>query len=675
MKHGFLFGKVILAPVLVLLVLMAVAGGQIVASLDLRSDVRKIDNIQIDMRANIEAIVLIHEAEVALRLFQANERQNGQNGPPPDIRARLGHEAERILSLAEGFNAPAGGLTDKAQTDRELLRNYAKLLEQLSHSQSSSVYYEEIEHLHGLLAARLKKNDQALHMALAETSASARLEAEAAMPAAILLTIIGAMTALAASLAITQSLLNSFGRLAGAMRGLVRGDEKAASADVRLGQEFSEVSEALDLFRRAILERQTALAALAQSEEGLQNVLDAAPVPLALTRLTEGKVIYANQHCRNLFKVDGTGEGLDVRQFYANPDDRGRFVEQLRRHGKIIGAEVLMKRADGEDRLMLVSAVTLSYRGETALVLGYSDITEHQRILAKLQESEERLRLIVETAPVPLVLTKIADDTVLYVNRLAQELFRVPKDSDVLGHPASDYWVDPASREKMKEMLKAEGGRLHNVEARLKRSDGSWFWASMSADSTEFKGDAVLLVSVDDITGRKEMEDELRRHATTDTLTGIANRRHFIDVAEREFARAKRYGHALSIVLLDIDDFKRVNDEHGHLAGDKVVQAVARICKSALREIDHLGRTGDEEFAMLLPETDGDKAFQAAERIRASIEAALLDLEGLVAHISVTASAGVAAMGGEDKGFDQTLARANQALGRSKLAGRNRVSI
>ncbi|MBF0269995.1 MAG: diguanylate cyclase [Alphaproteobacteria bacterium] len=674
MKHGFLFGKVILAPVLVLLVLIAIAGGQIVASLDLRNDVRKIDKIQIDMRANIEAIVLIHEAEVAFRLFQASERQDGQNGPPPDIRAKLIHESERLLTLAEGFNAPAGGMSDNAQTDRELIKNYAKLLEQLSHSQSSPVYYDEIEHLHGLLAARLKKNDQAHHMALAETSTSARLEAEAALPAAILLTIVGVMTALAASLAITQSLLNSFGRLAGAMRGLARGDDKAASVDVRLGQEFAEVSQALDLFRRAILERQTALAALAESEEGLKNILDAAPVPLALTRLAEGKVVYANQRCRDLFKVTGSGEGLDVRQFYANPEDRARFVEQLRRHGKVVGAEVAMKLADGDVRSMLVSAITLSYRGETVLVLGYSDVTEHRLIMARLQESEEKLRLIVETAPVPLVLTKVADDTVLYVNRLAQDLFRVPKDSSVLGHPASDYWVDPASREKMKDMLKAEGGRLHNVEARLKRSDGSWFWASMSAASTEFKGEAVLLVSVDDITSRKEMEDELRRSATTDPLTGVANRRHFIDVAEREFARAKRYGHALSLVLLDIDGFKGVNELHGHLAGDKVLQAVALICKSGLREIDHLGRTGGEEYAVLLPETDGEKAFQAAERIRVSIKEARLDLEGLAAPIAISASAGVAAMAGEDKGFDQMLSRASQALGRSKQGGRDRVT-
>jgi len=294
-------------------------------------------------------------------------------------------------------------------------------------------------------------------------------------------------------------------------------------------------------------------------------------------------------------------------------------------------------------------------------------------MMSRLSDSEERLRVIVEATPVPLVLTRIEDDSLIYVNRNTLELFHIQEGVDVIGTPASDFWVDPAERAKMKEALAANQGKLRNMEARLKRPDGSWFWALLSATSTEFKGAPVLLVSVEDITRRKELEEELRRHATTDFLTGIANRRHFIDMAEREFSRARRYGHPLTVVMLDIDRFKRINDNFGHPVGDKVVRAMASICQNALREIDHLGRMGGEEFAILLPETDLDKAVQVAERVRESVTVARIEMEGDAPPILFTTSSGVAAISLQDKEFDQMLSRADRALYEAKKAGRNCV--
>jgi diguanylate cyclase (GGDEF)-like protein len=107
-----------------------------------------------------------------------------------------------------------------------------------------------------------------------------------------------------------------------------------------------------------------------------------------------------------------------------------------------------------------------------------------------------------------------------------------------------------------------------------------------------------------DITERKLLEEELRRQAHVDYLTGVYNRRHFMERAEQELSRAHRYGKPLSMLMLDIDHFKLINDRYGHKVGDTVLKAVADLSHATFRDVDILGRLGGEEFAVLLPETD-----------------------------------------------------------------------
>jgi diguanylate cyclase (GGDEF)-like protein/PAS domain S-box-containing protein len=674
MSQRKLIGKLLLAPALVLLVLLVVAAGQIITSRDLLGAVRSIDGLQIALRVNGEAAERRHEAGEALQAYLAVQPGKEGDAALAAAKDRLLHGIDRLLGIAAEMR-PAGNFADEIRTDKELIGNYAGLLKQLSESLDAPSLVRDAARTGALVERRLKERDQAFHAALAERSSVARAEAEAAIPIVVLLTVIGAMAALAGSLVTTQGLATSLGRLAEAMRKLARGEADAGSATASLGNEFSDIAEALELFQRAALEKRAALAALAESEEGLKRVLDAAPSPLALTRPAEGKLVYANRHCRELFKVDMPTEGMDVKQFYANPADRERFVEQIRLRGELHDFEVTMRRADGADRLLLVSAVPLNYRGETVIVLGYKDITESRAMVEQLKESEEKLRVIVETTPVPLVLTRLSDDTLLYVNKLTLELFRIPEGVQVVGQPASDFWADPSGRERMKAALFEGQGHLGNFETRLKRPDGTWFWARLSAASTLFQGEDVLLVAVEDITRRRELEDELRLHATTDFLTGIANRRHFIDLAEREFSRARRYGHALSVLMLDVDRFKRINDSFGHPVGDEVVKAVAATCRQALREIDHLGRMGGEEFAILLPETSREMAAQVAERVREAVDSASVTVDGLAEPLRFTASIGLACLNAEVTAFDQMLMQADRALYKAKQAGRNCVRM
>lgn len=174
-----------------------------------------------------------------------------------------------------------------------------------------------------------------------------------------------------------------------------------------------------------------------------------------------------------------------------------------------------------------------------------------------------------------------------------------------------------------------------------------------------------------DITARKRTERELRELSQIDPLTGVANRRFFFQRANEEFERARRFGRALSLVMLDIDHFKVVNDRWGHAAGDRVLRALCENCAQLLRKVDLLARVGGEEFAVLLPDTDLEGAWQLAERLR--LGAAARSVPEGSETIRFTVSAGVATLLPADSALDEVLRRADRALYEAKAAGRNRT--
>lgn len=169
-----------------------------------------------------------------------------------------------------------------------------------------------------------------------------------------------------------------------------------------------------------------------------------------------------------------------------------------------------------------------------------------------------------------------------------------------------------------------------------------------------------------------ELNEHLNRLARTDSLTGCASRRHFQACLETELVRAGRYGRECSLLLIDIDFFKQINDRHGHAAGDEALRHFVQIVRQQLRSQDELGRLGGEEFAVLLPETGLANAIAAAERIRCAVEAAPLRFGGV--QIPLTASFGVACRESPAESADALLQRADTALYAAKSGGRNRVA-
>ncbi|MES2013409.1 MAG: PAS domain S-box protein [Pseudomonadota bacterium] len=185
------------------------------------------------------------------------------------------------------------------------------------------------------------------------------------------------------------------------------------------------------------------------------------------------------------------------------------------------------------------------------------------------------------------------------------------------------------------------------------------------------------VASFADITERIRLQEELKNRAEKDFLTGLTNRRHFLELAEAELVRAQRYGNPLSMLMMDIDFFKCINDTYGHKAGDLVLQKLATVCKEVLREIDIVGRLGGEEFSVLLPETGMLRAVEVADRLRQALENAKVFISGADHEADVqlhfTVSVGVAAMLNIDATVDSMLQQADVALYQAKNSGRNKV--
>ena len=184
---------------------------------------------------------------------------------------------------------------------------------------------------------------------------------------------------------------------------------------------------------------------------------------------------------------------------------------------------------------------------------------------------------------------------------------------------------------------------------------------------------AARIRSVLKIAGRQKFlemaNQELLQLASTDPLTHVYNRRHFFTQSNTEFARAKRYDRELSVIMLDIDDFKTVNDRYGHAAGDMALISLAECCRSVIRESDIIGRLGGEEFAICCPEADLEGAKVIAERIRTRCENVLLNHQDNA--FCITVSLGVTRMINSDNHLEALMHRADKLLYRAKDQGRN----
>ncbi|MGZ9713529.1 diguanylate cyclase [Glaciimonas sp. GNP009] len=259
---------------------------------------------------------------------------------------------------------------------------------------------------------------------------------------------------------------------------------------------------------------------------------------------------------------------------------------------------------------------------------------------------------------------------------------------DVVGKSFSMFYKEGSiSPERITDYLKEadEDGWSLNEGWRVK-ADGTSFWSSsmiVPIEDTAVDGAGnIVLADPDELSYALILRDITDRNndaaghlsaLSSDYLTGIANRRTLFEAAELEFKRWHRNPRPLTLIIIDADYFKKVNDTYGHAAGDLILCNLASTMKETMRDIDTVARIGGEEFAALLPSTDLGGALQLAERLRNKIEAARVIIDG--AEIKYTISIGISAMDHTVTGFDELLQRADTALYDAKHSGRNNVKI
>ncbi|WP_018873748.1 sensor domain-containing diguanylate cyclase [Thioalkalivibrio sp. ALJ16] len=260
----------------------------------------------------------------------------------------------------------------------------------------------------------------------------------------------------------------------------------------------------------------------------------------------------------------------------------------------------------------------------------------------------------------------------LYWSDVVYEIFGVDKATFTPSVEAFKAAVHPDDLPAVEASeRRADETGLHDVVHRIIRPGGEIRWVHELADMHPRGDQRILLGTVRDVTEQKELEQRLRRLSNTDALTGLYSRRYFIEQLEEAFTDFRATGTPASVIMLDFDHFKSINDRYGHAAGDLVLQFGTRCITEHIRTSDIPARLGGEEFAVLLPEADQVVTVRLARDITAAI--AGLDLSATGTDLSTSITCGIATFRPDDEGINDVMKRADRALYQGKAAGRNQV--
>ena len=333
--------------------------------------------------------------------------------------------------------------------------------------------------------------------------------------------------------------------------------------------------------------------------------------------------------------------------------------------GALQRARVRQRNGEGHMRHMEIDAARIDGAGGPALLqIIFHDATSRISAELRLQVYSE----FYENLPVALYrATRGATGRFTRLNPAFLRLFEADRPEQLLERNISDLYEDPRDREHFSNAL-MQNGEILRYEMRLRTLKGRVIQCVDTAFQHEDEmGQIVFDGVLEDVTRQRELEQELAYQARYDELTGLANRRHCDTLLQTEIDRCERYSQPLSMLMLDLDHFKQVNDEYGHAAGDELLRQVAESIVGELRQTDVAARWGGEEFVVLLPATRLVGATQVAEKLRTAV-ARTTTSDG---H-GVTASIGCGEyQGGES--HDAYLRRLDDALYAAKDAGRDRV--
>jgi diguanylate cyclase (GGDEF)-like protein/PAS domain S-box-containing protein len=309
----------------------------------------------------------------------------------------------------------------------------------------------------------------------------------------------------------------------------------------------------------------------------------------------------------------------------------------------------------------------------------HHEIEQRKQAERALQDALEYSRGIVDTIHESLLVLN-SDLRVISANRFFYRHFGVkPEETEkqyiyALGN---QQWDIPELRELLERIL-PEATSFDNFEVAHEFPDIGKRKMLLNAREIHQKArrTRLILLAIEDVTASKDLEEKLKILASHDELTGCLNFRAIMEALEKEIVRSTRYQKKFSIIMLDIDFFKRINDEYGHLAGNDALAVFARVVKNSVRNIDTVGRYGGEEFLIVLPETDLQHSLPVFERIRKNLERTKVSSPHVKKEkeIALRFSAGIAVFPGDAKNTRELIWCADSALRQAKQAGGDRAA-
>ncbi len=403
-------------------------------------------------------------------------------------------------------------------------------------------------------------------------------------------------------------------------------------------------------------------------------------LPGAVIITQEGKICFANAAAVALLQA-GSAADLVGRQSgeFVHPMDQMRSTNRIQqvaepdqegRPNK--SSEFRIRTAKGQLRMVLISSVAIEWQGAPAVLMCGLDMTHQSEIQAQLRESEQNFRRLFENMQDVYYRTD-SQGVVLHVGPGVRRVLGY-EPHEIEGRTAESYYPQSSDRDAFKAAI-MEKGEVSDFPGQMVRRDGSVIDISISSHLLyDHAGNFAGVEGIyRDVTQRKNLERELHRLATTDMLTGMANRRAFLETATAIYERARTHDEPLTLLMLDLDHFKAINDRLGHLEGDRALVEFAHAVRAHLRASDIVGRLGGEEFGVLLPLTSATEAMEVATRILQGVaDLRLQDETGHPYHI--TASLGMGAIRATDRSLRDMLDRADQALYLAKNRGRNQIA-
>ncbi len=404
-------------------------------------------------------------------------------------------------------------------------------------------------------------------------------------------------------------------------------------------------------------------------------------LPAAVLITQDGAIRYANPSSVALLEAD-SAQALIGRPSadFVHPLDKPRSTKRIQ---EVVGpeqagrpnraAEFRICTTRGHLRMVLISSVGIEWDGAPAVMMCGMDMTHQSEIQDQLRESEQNFRRLFNSMQDVYYRTDAQGVVQLVGPGVRRVLGYEPH--EIEGRTAESYYPHSSDRDAFKAAI-LEKGEVSDFPGQMVRRDGAVIDISISSHALyDQAGNFAGVEGVyRDVTQRKNLERELQRLATTDMLTGIANRRAFLESAEAAYARCLSQNTPFVLLMLDMDHFKSVNDRFGHLEGDRTLAAFVHAVRGQLREGDLLGRLGGEEFGALLPGTDVHGGTEVAARILQAVRGLqLADLLGTRYSITVSVGLGTAHPG--DRSLRDTMDRVDQALYTAKRRGRDQLAL